>query len=225
MNALANTSSSPAGRNSPANAGQTLPPERLTREEVVSLIRMCPDHTPSGKRDRALLTVMYRGGLKLGEALGLQVRDLDRSRGELTVTSSRGSRVVGLDPVALRILDQWLDSRDALGLGDGFLMCSLKGARLMPGYVRTTLPKLAKEAGVVRRVHPQAFRHTHAAELVLEGLPIPLIQAQLGLANLGATEHYLRKLRIPLPDRIAAMRSRRWLADDGSNALGDSVSA
>ncbi|MGH1348717.1 MAG: tyrosine-type recombinase/integrase [Nannocystales bacterium] len=60
------------------------------------------------------------------------------------------------------------------------LLCTLKGTPTDPSYARHLLPRLAKRAGLERRVHPHELRHTHAADLALAGAPIFAIQQQLG---------------------------------------------
>ena len=62
------------GRTSPFR-GEKLPPEPLTAEEVERLIRACSNHAPTGVRNRALIVVLWRGGLRIGEALALEIVD------------------------------------------------------------------------------------------------------------------------------------------------------
>ena len=65
-----------------------------------ALIRACSPRAPTGVRNRALLVVLYRGGLRVGEALALYPKDLDRRRGTIRVLHGKGdkARTVGLDP-------------------------------------------------------------------------------------------------------------------------------
>ena len=70
-------------------------------------------------------------------------------------------------------------------------------------------PRLAKKAGIEKRVHPHGLRHTYAYELaVAEGKPAPLIQAALGHSSLATTDRYLR--HIAPAELIETMRSREW---------------
>ena len=75
-------------------------------------------------------------------------------------------------------------------------------------YVRTLLPRLADKAGIEKRVHPHGLRHTHAFELMMEGVPVPIIQQQLGHASLATTDRYLR--HIAPRDVVMAMQARDW---------------
>ncbi len=186
-------------------------PEVLTEDEIRRLLRACSAKAPTGVRNRALIVALYRGGLRLGEALALKAMDLDLIGGTVRVITGNGdrARVVGIDPDALALIQLWLDVRGDLG-HDGHqpLFCTLRGAPLKDGYVRALLPRLARKAGIEKRVHAQALRHTHALELVQEGQPLPVIQAQLGHANLATTCRYVRDLASA--HVIDVMRSRSW---------------
>jgi site-specific recombinase XerD len=195
----------------PANKGRRLPPEVLTEAEVSALLRACSNRAPTGVRNRALIVLMYRGGLRVGEALALRPKDLDRAAGTIRVLHGKGdkARTVGLDPQAFAVLERWLDRRAARGInGHAPIFCTLKGEPVSSSYVRVLLPRLAKKAGIVKRVHPHGLRHTHAAELAREGVPARLIQEQLGHSSLATTDVYLRKLAPQ--DLIDAMQKRSW---------------
>lgn len=195
----------------PANAGQRYPAEILTAEEVRSLIAVCSKRAPTGVRNRALLVVLYRGGLRVSEALALKPKDVDAAAGTITVLHGKGDRrrTVGLDDGAFDVVARWLERRKARGLtGRQPLFCTLEGKPLKSSYVRTLLPRLARKADIEKRVHPHGLRHTLAAELAAEGKPVNLIQAQLGHASLATTDRYLR--HIAPRELVDAMRAREW---------------
>ena len=195
----------------PANKGKKYPPEVLTPDEVRGLIEACSNRAPTGIRNRALIVVMYRGGLRAGEALALQPKDVDAGAGTITVLRGKGDRrrVVGLDPGAIAILSRWIDARQTLGINrHPRLFCTLKGEALKPSYVRALLPRLATKAGIEKRVHPHGLRHTHAFELMMEGVPISIIQQQLGHTSLATTDRYVSHLA-PV-DVIEHMQRRQW---------------
>ena len=200
-------------RPSPANKGRRLPPEVLTAAEVAALLRACSNRAPTGVRNRALIPLIYRGGLRVGEALALRPKDLDRVAGLVRILHGKGdrARTIGLDPQAFAVLERWLDRRAARGInGHAPIFCTLKGEPVSSSYVRVLLPRLAKKAGIVKRVHPHGLRHTHAAELAREGVPARLIQEQLGHSSLATTDAHLRK--IAPQDLIDAMQKRAWKA-------------
>ena len=181
-------------RRKPAPAGRRYPAEVLPPAEVEALLRACSRRAPTGIRNRALIAVLYRAGLRIGEALALEPKDLDPAAGTVRVLRGKGgqARTVALDAGAFALVDRWQDVRARLGLGARQpLFCTRRGRALHASYVRRLLPRLARRAGIARRVHPHALRHTHAVELAREGLPMPWIQAQLGHANLETTSRYL----------------------------------
>ncbi len=199
------------GRNGrkPAGAGKTYPAEILTADEVTALVRACSSRAPTGIRNRALIVLLYRGGLRIAEGLALYPKDVDRQAGTVRVLRGKGNRArtIGLDPEAFALLERWLDTRARRGLNSRYpLFCTLDGRPIDTSYVRHLLPRLAHKAGIETRVHAHGLRHTHAAELAREGMPVNLIQAQLGHSNLGTTSRYLA--HIAPAELIEAMKKR-----------------
>jgi site-specific recombinase XerD len=198
-------------RQPPANAGQRYPAEILTADEVRALIRACSNRAPTGVRNRALLVLLYRAGCRISEALRLLPKDLDRTAGTASVLRGKGGkrRTIGLDPGAFAVVERWLDVRTKLGISSRApIICTLKGKPVASAYVRALMPRLARRAGIEKRVHAHGLRHTHAAELAQEGHPMNLIQAQLGHSSLSTTSRYLA--HIAPTQLIAAMRARTW---------------
>jgi site-specific recombinase XerD len=198
------------GREAP-NKGQSYPVEVLTEDEVRALIRACSDRAPTGIRNRALITAMYRGGLRLGETLALKPKDIDPDRGTITVLHGKGDRrrTVGVDPGAMAIIMRWVEKRQGLGINSrAILFCTLQGQPLKPSYVRTMLVRVADRVGIEKRVHPHGLRHTHSYELMMEGVPVPVIQQQLGHASLATTDRYLR--HIAPRNVVKVMQRREW---------------
>lgn len=195
----------------PANKGQKYPAEVLTQEEVRRLIRACSGCAPTGVRNRALIAVLYRAGLRVSEGLDLRPKDVDREAGVVRVLHGKGdkARTVGMDPEAFALLERWLDRRAALGInGHATVFCTLKGGRLSSSYVRQLLPRLARKAGVEKRVHAHGLRHTMAAELRREGVDIEIIRRQLGHTSLATTARYLQHLEPGAV--IETMATRTW---------------
>ena len=102
-----------------------------------------------------------------------------------------------------------MDKRKTLNLPKTApVFCTLEGGPLLPHYVRALCKRLAKRAGIEKRVHPHGLRHSHAFELAQEGIPLHLVQAQLGHSSLAITDRYVSHLNpTELVDR---MRERAW---------------
>jgi integrase len=168
--------------------GCTFPVETLTRAEFEQLIA-ANNHGSSGTRNKALLTLMYRTGLRISEALAIKPSDIDGST--LTVLKGKGSkrRVVGLDGWAIAALESWLAVRPK----GKTLFCTLAGEALETSYVRHLLRRLKAKAGIEKRVHPHQLRHTFASEAAME-LPLPILSQALGHGCLSTTERYIHAL-------------------------------
>ncbi len=198
-----------------------LPPEVLTDDEVRALMGACGRYAPIGLRDRALIALLYRAGLRINEALSLYPKDLDLEGGSVRVLYGKGgrSRTVGLDPGAAAIIERWLHARSRIHLdpsgrphvspgGHHPVFCTLRGQPMADAYVRRLLKRLAARAGIDKRVHAHGLRHTHAAQLRAEGVDIAIISRQLGHASITTTALYLDHLAPRAV--IEAMRHRIW---------------
>ena len=200
----------------PANYGRTFPAEVLERSDLDRLLEAAVEngYCPIvGQRNRTLLIVLWRSGLRLSEALDLEIRDLDLERGRLLVRQGKGKqrRVVGLDPHALEELKAWLSMRASKVQNSPYVFCTIihgTGRRMAASTWQGTIKDIARRAGIERRVHSHGLRHTHAAELVREGVHSHVIQLQLGHSSLSMTEHYLAHLEPA--EVINAMRRRSW---------------
>jgi site-specific recombinase XerD len=194
-----------------SNRGKKFPAQPLDGDEIKVLIRACSQRAPTGIRNAALIATLYRAGLRIGEALSIRPKDLDADAGAIRVLKGKGGTVrsVAMDPGAWALLQRWLDRRAALGInGHSTVFCTLRGGQLKTSYVRALLPRLARTAGVERRVHAHALRHSFAAELAAERTPMNVVQTVLGHANLATTDAYLRHVNPVVA--IETLRSRSW---------------
>jgi len=194
-----------------ARKGKTYPVEILTPDEIRALAAECSKTTSYGIRNRALIVVLYRTGLRLSEVLSLRPKDINLEIGAVVVLHGKGNRMrtVGIDPGANPHIEAWLGRRETLSLPvDAPLFCTLKGGPLAANTLRSTLQSLARRAGIEKRVHPHGFRHTHAYELMMEGIPMPIIQRQLGHVSLATTDRYLA--HIAPKQVIETMGRREW---------------
>jgi integrase/recombinase XerD len=190
------------------------PPEPLSGAEVRALLAACSPERLTGLRNRALLVVLWRAGLRCAEALALRPCDVDFTEGTIRVRFGKGrkARTVGIDGEALTVVRAWLGAREAAGIGGELLFCDVKrgyaGGPMSPRYVRAEVARIAARAGVAHRVHPHGLRHTCAVELRREGWDMPLISRQLGHASVATTQIYVDHLHpAEVVDRA---RARSW---------------
>ena len=107
---------------------------------------------------------------------------------------------VGVDgPIANR------DGARSAAVANGIGRCR----PLHASYVRTLLHRFGDKTGIDKRVHPHALRHSMAFDLMWEGVPVPLIQTQLGHASLATTQRYLDHLA---PKDLVDVMQRRTFA-------------
>jgi site-specific recombinase XerD len=198
-----------AGR-APRNKGLHYPADPPTVEEIIAVMRQTSGDR-HGFRLRALIVVLWRGGLRIHEALALGERDLDPRRGSLLVRDGKGGRrrEIGMDAWGFEQLRPWLAARVALPVGPLFCVIDgpTRGRPWSSANVRVEFRRLAAQAGLRRRFAPHQLRHAHAIELAREGVALNVIQRQLGHANLGTTSIYLQG--IDTEEIIATVHARR----------------
>jgi integrase len=193
----------------PRNKGRRYPADPPTVEEIIVVMRQA-GRGADGARLWALIVILWRAGLRIGEALDLAETDLDASRGAVLVRRGKGGRrrEVGMDRWGWSQLEPWIVIRRELPVGA--LLCVIRGATAGRHWessaARKQLARTAAKAGVRRRFAPHQLRHAHAAEMAHEGVPPVVIQRQLGHANLGVTSVYLQG--IDNSEIIHAVRSR-----------------
>ncbi len=183
-----------AGR-PPRNKGLRYPADPPKVEEIVAVMRTAGDG-PHGQRLRGLIVVLWRAGLRIQEALSLGEADLDQLRGSLLVRHGKGGRrrEVGMDAWGWEHLAPWLETRLELPVGPLFCIITgaTRGRHWANAAARAELRRTAAGAGVRRRFAPHQLRHAHAVEMAREGVPLMVIQRQLGHSNLGITSIYLQ---------------------------------
>src|SRR5690242_16872334 len=165
----------------------------MTPGEVAAVIGACSARSVTGIRNRALLTLLYRSGLRISEALALKPSDVNLGEHTIRVLHGKGNKATtrGFHPSATDALARWADTRKHAGLRGGPLFCTLDGRPLYAQYVRTLLGRLAAASGIDKRVHPHGLRHTFAVELERAGTPVTVISKLLGPSSMPVTSRYL----------------------------------
>jgi site-specific recombinase XerD len=181
----------------PCNKGMRYPADPPTVEEIVAVMRAAGE-TVHGQRLRGLIVLVWRAGLRISEARALAEPDLDPRRGAVLVRRGEGGRrrEVGMDDRAWEQLQPRLNARLQLPVGPLFCVITgpTRGRRWSIAAARAQLRGTPADAGVRRRFAPHQLRHAHAVELGHEGVPLVVIQRQLGHSNLGITSVYLQAI-------------------------------
>ncbi|MEU4715162.1 tyrosine recombinase XerC [Micromonospora purpureochromogenes] len=152
-----------------------------------------PEEEPVRLRDRVLLELLYGTGVRVSEACGLDVADVDHGRRVIRVLGKGGrERSVPYGVPAQRAIDDWLRSgRPALavpGSGEALLL-GARGGRLNPTTARRIVAGYAESLGLPR-VSPHGLRHSAATHLLEGGADLRAVQELLGHSSLGSTQIY-----------------------------------
>ena len=134
-----------------ADAAEPMSDDLLTPDEAAALVHASSSRAPTGLRNRALVAVMYRSGLRPGEALALLPWDVDLAAGTVAVPARKGGRprTTGLDLTTRGLIAAWQARRTERGIDDDRpLFCTLAGEPIKAAYVRELLPRLARRAGI-----------------------------------------------------------------------------
>jgi integrase/recombinase XerD len=153
---------------------------------------------PLAARNRALVSMLGRSGLRVSELLLLKPSDVDLQAGTVRVLNGKNGegRVSTIDWRCIGHIRYWEGVRRELGLnGRQRLFCSIgkgetrkPGRPMHPSYVRRLLPKLTLAAGIDKRAHPHGLRHTFSNELLDRGVPLQHISRALGHAHISTTD-------------------------------------
>lgn len=151
-------------------------------------------------RDRALVELLYGAGLRVGELVGLDVRDVDLHAAQVRVWGKGGKeRIVPLPAAARDALSRYLDVRRRPGVRAEPLFTALRkcGTRPAPAPVRLGVRDVRRvlrarqlRADVADAVHPHRLRHSFATHLLDMGADLRSIQELLGHASLSTTQKY-----------------------------------
>ena len=173
-------------------------PRHLRPGEVERLIEAPADDNPLGRRDRALLELLYATGLRVGELVSLDRDDVDLRARVLRVLGKGGKeRMVPFGSAAAEALAAWLEDWDELrarqppAAGDDEPMfLNHRGRRLGDRSVRHIVDRHTAAADIPAGVHPHTLRHTFATHLLEEGADLRTIQELLGHSSLATTQRY-----------------------------------
>lgn len=144
-----------------------------------------------GARDIAILTLLYGGGLRLGEALGLSRREAPLAAGMLSITGKGNKqRLVPILPVVADAVGAYLEACPYPLALDGPLFVGVRGGPLNPRLVQRRMAELRSLLGLPETATPHALRHSFATHLLAGGGDLRTIQELLGHASLSTTQRY-----------------------------------
>lgn len=177
-------------------------PKALTEDEVAGLLAAAVAETPSGRRDRAILEVLYGTGVRISELVGLSIGDMDLEASTIRVLG-KGSkeRVVPLGRFAARALADWLapggrpelEPKRWARRGDAeAVFLNTRGGRLSRAGAWGVVRRYGDRAGLGNRLTPHVLRHSCATHMLDRGADIRVVQELLGHASVATTQVYTK---------------------------------
>lgn len=171
-------------------------PNYLTVDDMFRLIESVKDDTLAGKRNRAILEILYSTGIRVSELVGLDVEDIDFEARVVRVLG-KGSieRIVPIGRKAVKAVRTYREalygnSAKTPDLWKGPLFLNKNGGRLTERSVARMLEQAARAAGLTVPVSPHDLRHTFATHLLDAGLDLRMVQELLGHKKLSTTQKY-----------------------------------
>jgi len=175
--------------------------EFLDTEELIRIFDTVNLNSKQGRRDYAILQMLYSTGLRVSELTSLNTDQVDLKRKEFMVRGKgRKQRIVFLTDLAAESLEKYLNLRDdnfdplflSGGRGRKVTKDILEGEkkRLSQRSIQNLVSKYARKAGVIKKVTPHTLRHSFATTLLRNGADIRSVQEMLGHASITTTQIY-----------------------------------
>lgn len=172
-------------------------PTVLSVDEILALLRVNFPEDPAGLRDRAMIELFYSAGIRLSELTGLDIEDLEFTRGLVKVRGKgRKERIVPVGAAALEAIAAYLKRRGELTAkrtrhaADEPLFVSARGTRMNRRGVARVVERTVIQSGIGRKISPHTLRHSFATHLLDAGADLRSIQEMLGHESLSTTQKY-----------------------------------
>jgi integrase/recombinase XerC len=189
-------------------------PKALTVEDALMAVEVADqlaDEPWIGKRDRALLKLLYGCGLRLSEALNLDVKDIPQ--GDTMIITGKGSkqRIVPVLEVVKRDIETYVKASSFPMTPQSPLFLGARGGRLNPGVAQAMVRHVRVLLNLPDTVTPHALRHSYATHLLAGGGDLRTIQELLGHASLSTTQRYtdVDQTRLQAVHSLAHPRAKR----------------
>lgn len=168
-------------------------------DEVERLLSGIPIDTETGLRDRAIIELLFSGGLRVSELCNLNRDSINLARREFMVRGKgKKDRPIFIDQTTADHLEEYLSARHdtlpALFLNNSSNQTTADTSgdfrRLSPRSIERIIQKYARLAGITKHVTPHTLRHSFATDLLMNGADLRSVQSLLGHANIATTQIY-----------------------------------
>jgi tyrosine recombinase XerC len=171
-------------------------PKALAYEDINLLLNVPPAETFKGKRDRAILELLYGSGLRISELTDLEISQIDFANQSARVTG-KGSkqRIVPLTPSACQAIATYISARDHTwpsAAKQAKVFLNRFAAPISARSIARMIDRYTSELALMLKVTPHQFRHSFATHLLNNGADIRAVQEMLGHESLSTTQIYTR---------------------------------
>jgi site-specific recombinase XerD len=167
-------------------------PEILTADEINKLLRLFNCRYKTNQRNRAMILLAYKIGLRVSEIVNLKWNDIDKNSGRLHLKQGKGKkdRILYASPSLLNeLINQSKRYTDNQMTGNIFLNHNNKPVQTQ--YLRNMIKRKALKSGINKNIHFHTFRHTFATEILKETGNIITVKECLGHSDIKTTAIYL----------------------------------
>lgn len=166
-------------------------PDILTTGEIDQIIAAVDTSNTKGRRDSAMLEVLYSCGLRVSELISLRMEDLFFGEGYVRVIGKGDKqRLVPISSTARDKIQIYLQERHALRAGEQIVFLNNRGGKLTRVMLFTIIRQAVLRAGIDKHISPHTFRHSFATHLLEGGASIRQVQEMLGHESILTTEIY-----------------------------------
>jgi integrase/recombinase XerD len=187
-------------------------PQVLTIDEIERLMGAPDTSSSAGKRDQAMLELLYATGIRVTELVSIQVEDVNLAAGFLRCMGKGAKeRIIPIGDMAVKALTVFVElGRDSLlkDSSEHALFLNHHGSGMSRQGFWKILKKYAKEAGVTKDITPHTLRHSFATHLLERGADLRSVQEMLGHADISTTQIYMHVTRNRLKEVYASAHPR-----------------
>lgn len=169
-------------------------PEIMSVEEVDRLLSQPKYETAKGKRDKAMLELLYATGMRVSELIGLKLSDVNLQYGYVSCNSDERERVIPIGNVSKLALKRYIEEARNNFVKDDMekaLFTNCSGSAMSRQGFWKMLKGYADEAGIKQDITPHTLRHSFAVHMLQNGADVKSVQEMLGHSDISTTQVYL----------------------------------
>lgn len=168
-------------------------PQVLNEEEVNALLKAPDLSTEKGIKEYAILDILYSCGLRVSEAVNLQINQINEQEGIINILGKgKKERIVPIRKEALKALKRYISEvrNKHLVIDKKIVFLDKKGKKMSRQAIYNIVKENAKKAEIKKEIHPHTLRHSFATHLLDNGADLRVVQELLGHTKIGTTQIY-----------------------------------